>query len=141
MRPGASFTSQNRQWSGRLAVTIYAQPMQRFSSQFDLQGNADTGSLMLRSPLGTTLASLQWNPQTASLSTAGRSRQFANLDALTREATGAELPLASLFAWLDGQTPATPGWTSDLHALPEGRLSAHREQPQPVVDLTILLDR
>ena len=59
----------------------------------------------------------------------------------TLHTTGATLPVASLFAWLKGNEPATPGWQVDLRELVNGRLNAKRLAPEVPVDLKIILQR
>ncbi len=115
--------------------------MQAFAANFELQGSATAGRLTFTSPLGSTLARLQWDADSAMLLTSGAPQRFASLDALTREATGAELPVAALFAWLRGEQATAPDWESDLSELPDGRLQARRLAPQVPVDLKIILDR
>jgi outer membrane lipoprotein LolB len=133
--------AENAHWQGRLAVKVYSTPVQAFSADFDLQGSAQAGTLVFSSPLGSTVARLQWNARSAQLQTTGEPRYFDSLDALTRQATGTELPIASLFAWLQGSAPDTPGWQVDLQNLPNGRLSAQRLPPATPAELTILLER
>ncbi len=140
---GASdaFVMQGSRWQGRLSVKVEAQPVQAFSASFELMGDAGTGTLDLLTPLGSTAARLQWSPQGAKLQTTGEFKQFESLDALTEYATGAALPVTSLFAWLQAQSPPTPGWQADLSQINAGRLSARRLQPSPAVELKIVLDR
>ncbi|MFZ3127738.1 MAG: outer membrane lipoprotein LolB [Rhodoferax sp.] len=140
-RTGSTYDAENAHWQGRLAVKVYSTPVQAFSADFDLQGSARAGTLVFSSPLGSTVARLQWDATSAQLQTTGAPRYFDSLDALTRQATGTELPIASLFAWLQGSDPRTPGWRVDLQNLPNGRLSAQRLPPETPADLTILLER
>ncbi|MBC7918839.1 MAG: hypothetical protein H7Y28_13615 [Rhodoferax sp.] len=112
-----------------------------FSSSFELQGNATTGQLAFTNTLGTILARIAWTPGSATLQTLSRPQTFPDMDALTLYAAGAELPVAQLFDWLQGQATPSPGWEVDLSAQAEGRISAHRNAPAPEVDLRIVLDR
>lgn len=130
-----------QRWQGRLLVKVADAPPSSFSSSFELQGTAQHGQLELTSPLGSILARIVWTPQTASLQTHAQPRNFANLDALTLEVVGAELPVAHLFDWLQGKATAAEGWDVDLSAQADGRILAHRKLPQPAVDLRIVLDR
>ena len=119
-----------------------AQPQaQSFSAGFELTGNAQTGALLLFSPLGTTLAELSWTAQTATLQANGETRWFGSLAELLKQATGTEIPVASLFAWLAGDDAATPGWMADLsqHAL--GRVVARRSDPLPAVELRLVIEK
>lgn len=129
------------QWQGRLSILVQSTPVQTFTANFDLQGDADNGSLALSSALGSTLARLQWTHNTATLQARGETLQFDSLDALVRHATGTDLPVASLFAWLGGNASCAPGWSADLSDVANGRLSAQREGPPAPASLKIILDR
>lgn len=122
-------------------LKVQSEPAQAFSADFDLQGDAQVGQLAFYTPLGNTAARLDWNALGARLQTAGETRQFESLDALTRHTTGTTLPIASLFEWLKGGEPLTPGWQVDLRDLPDGRLSARRLPPEIPADFKIILDR
>jgi outer membrane lipoprotein LolB len=124
-----------------LALKVHTEPVQAFSADFDLLGNAQVGSLTFTSPLGSTLARVQWDASTATLRTSGEPQHFNSLDALTRHMVGTSLPVASLFSWLQGVEVDTPGWDADLHDLPAGRLNARRLAPQTPAELKIILDR
>ncbi|MES2947200.1 MAG: lipoprotein insertase outer membrane protein LolB [Pseudomonadota bacterium] len=128
-------------WQGRLALKVHGTPAQAFTANFELQGNAQAGLLSFFTPLGSTAARLQWDAAGAQLQTNGEPQQFASLDALTLYTTGASLPVTSLFAWLKGNEPVTPGWQVDLRELPTGRLRAQRMAPDVPADLTIILDQ
>jgi len=134
-------TEHSAHWQGRLSLKVDSTPVQAFSADFDLQGDAVVGSLSFFSPLGSTLARLQWGANGAQLQTTGEPQHFESLDALTRHTTGAVLPVASLFEWLKGSSPPTPGWDVDLSALPDGRLTAQRVEPETPAQLKIILDR
>jgi outer membrane lipoprotein LolB len=116
-------------------------PPQAFTADFDLQGDVQTGSLTFTSPLGNTLARLQWDSSAAVLHSGGQSQRFDSLDALTRHTLGTDLPIASLFSWLQGINIDTPGWQADLHDLPAGRLSARSLEAQAPAELKIILER
>ena len=125
-----------------MALKVYATPVQAFSSDFALEGNGEAGSLSLHTPLGSTLAQMQWAPGVAKLTTTGEPQSFDSLQALVLQATGAELPVAALFDWLQGTPTAAPDWEVDLSQLPEGRLNAQRKAAAlPAVDLKIILQR
>jgi outer membrane lipoprotein LolB len=127
-------------WQGRLSLKVYSKPVQSLSANFDLQGSPAKGELALTSPLGTTLVRMQWDAGSASLTAAGEQRDYGSLQELARKATGTDLPVASLFAWLQGREDAAPGWQVDLKDLSNGRLQAqHVDEPQ--ADLKIILDR
>lgn len=138
---------------GRLALRVLsdasvivgeagAQPQpQSFSASFELSGSAKAGALLLFSPLGTTVAELNWSEQTATMRANGETRIFSSLSEMLKQSTGTELPVASLFAWLAGDTAATPGWQADLsqHAL--GRVLARRSEPSPAVELRLIIEK
>jgi outer membrane lipoprotein LolB len=127
-------------WQGRLSVKVFSKPVQAFTANFELQGRADQGELVLISPLGTTLAHMQWTPDSASLMADGKQRRFDSLHELARATTGTDLPVASLFAWLHGIADESLGWQADLSELSDGRIMArHPEEVQ--AELKIILDR
>jgi outer membrane lipoprotein LolB len=127
-------------WRGRLALRVDSEPPQSFFAAFELRGQASAGELQLFSPLGSTLARLQWSPHSASLHNNGETRQFESLDALATQATGAAIPIAALFAWLAGQPVPSEGWQADLTQLAEGRLLARRSMPAPASELRLILE-
>lgn len=136
-----SISDPDAHWQGRLSIQVESTPFQNLTAVFDLQGNAQSGSLNLASPLGTTMASLQWTSQSARLQANGESRDFPSLDALVRHVTGTDLPVDSLFSWLQGIPAPALGWQANLHDLGIGRLSAQREAPYTPATLKIVLDR
>lgn len=127
-------------WSGRLALRVDSDQVQSFSAGFELKGDARTGQLSLYSPLGATMAQLVWAPGDARLRWDGKERGFDSLDALTRQATGTELPVASIFQWLAGENAETAGWQADLRELSKGRLVARRSAPPPAVEMRLVLE-
>lgn len=136
-----TFGANSPHWQGRLSITVLSTPVQAFSANFDLKGTPEEGELSLSTPLGSTLAQLQWDKRGAQLQTTGSPERFESLDALTRRSTGVVLPVASLFAWLDGRGVATPGWEVDLQYLAQGRLSAKRLGPDAPAVLKVILDQ
>jgi len=127
-------------WNGRLALQVRSEPPQSFSAVFQLRGSPAHGLLSLSTPVGSTLAHLEWEPGRAVLRARGEVRDFPSIEALAQEATGTALPLAALFDWLAGRPAEVPGWQADLTRLGEGRLLARREQPPPQAELRIVLD-
>jgi outer membrane lipoprotein LolB len=121
-------------------MRIDSEQPQSFSAGFELTGNAQTGALVLTSPLGSTLAALNWTPHTAVMRANGDSRRFDSLDELLQNATGAAIPIATLFAWLRGDHASAPGWLADLSQLAQGRLMARRATPSPAVELRLVLE-
>lgn len=128
-------------WQGRLWVKIRSVPAQAFSADFELQGTPQIGELSFTSPLGNTLARLQWGPSGAQLQTGRTTEHFESLDALTLRSTGTALPIVSLFSWLQGNNLATPGWEADLQSLPQGRLHAKRLGSDAPAEFQIVLDQ
>jgi outer membrane lipoprotein LolB len=111
------------------------------SASFELTGNPQTGSLTLFTPLGNTVAKLQWTPAQATLRTRGEPQHFGSLQALVQHATGTDIPIAALFAWLQGDQATAPGWEADLQARADGRISARKLAPEPAAELKVILDR
>ena len=128
-------------WSGRLALQVDASAAQSFSASFELKGSAEKGELTLFTPLGGIVARLVWQPGSATLHANGEVRPFDSLDKLAEQATGAPLPLAALFDWLQGNNTPVAGWQADLSHLDAGRLSALRSQPTPVANLRLVIDK
>lgn len=124
-----------------MALTQTGAPNHAFSADFDLRGDARAGSLVLSTPLGTTLAHMQWDAASASLQTTGAPQPFDSLESLVRHTTGTDLPVASLFAWLQGQPAAPTDWQADLSHLNEGRLTVRRLSLVNPAELRIILDR
>lgn len=129
-----------RQWQGRISVTVLSDPPRNMSSGFTLAGDARLGELNLFSPLGTTLATLQWNPTSTQWLQGSQQHRYDSLAQLTQETTGAALPIDAMFDWLQGQATTTPGWQADLSAIEQGTLVARRISPEPLVVLRIKLD-
>ena len=128
-------------WEGRLTMRIVKNPPEQFSTAFEMSGHAEQGQLQLLSPLGTALALVRWNPQGASLQQGSEIQQFASMDELTQRLTGAALPLPQLMTWLDRAGPSVAGWQIKAEVLKSGRrVWAERQQPQPALQLTLLLD-
>lgn len=128
-------------WSGRLALQVDGQASQSFSAMFELRGTAETGGLVLLSPLGNQLAQLDWKNGHAALVSAQEQRTSDSLDALLQDVTGTRIPVAALFHWLQGTQATAPGWRADLSAIAQGRLVAYRDDPSPQATLRIALTR
>ena len=133
-------TSDEAHWQGKLAVRVFSKPPQAFFANFDLQGRPSQGELVLTSPLGTTVARMRWDANSATLDAQGGQRSFSSVQELAQQVTGADLPVASLFAWLQGIDEAVPGWQADLQDAANGRISAkHIEEVQS--EVKIILER
>jgi outer membrane lipoprotein LolB len=138
-QPPARAPASTPAWSGRLALLVQDTAEQSFHANFELSGNPEQGTLLLTSPLGTTVARLHWAAGMAELEQGGQRRSSAALDTLLQELTGSSLPIAALFDWLQGRaTPAT-GWQVDVSAATQGRITAQRWQPLPQATLRIVL--
>ena len=124
-----------------MALQVESDPPQSFFAGFELKGSALDGELSLFSPLGNTLAVLHWSPQQATLNTGGNVRTFDSLNILVTQATGTDIPIPALFAWLAGNQVSATGWIADLSRLDDGRLVARRVEPLPLAELRIALDR
>ena len=133
-------TDGAHQWQGRISVSVHGDPPSITSAAFELRGTSEQGELQLLSPLGTTLAQLEWRPGSAHLHRGAAPEVFASVEALTEQLTGSALPLDALFNWLQGRDAPSPGWVVDLSALAQGELKARREQPLPTVSLRVRLD-
>lgn len=135
--------SVEQRWSGRLGLQVEDAPSQSFSSSFELVGNAHAGSLSLTTPIGSTVALLRWAPGNATLQQGGKgeTQRFASLGELAERATGTAIPVAALFDWLAGTPSPVPGWTVDLSAQPDGRITAIRQEPRPTATLRVVFER
>lgn len=131
----------NAYWSGRMAIQVLKDPPESLSAGFELQGSAQAGEMVLLSPIGTTLARLEWTPQGARLEQGQQQVDSTSLQRLGARLTGTELPIAALFEWLAGRQAEAPGWQVDLSAHAQGRISAERREPSPGAVLRIALDR
>lgn len=132
-------------WHGRLAVTVQADseqsPARSFVGDFELSGSAAAGRLVLYSPLGMTVASLNWTPTIALLRSGGEFRAFESLDALITQTLGTEVPVTALFAWLAGESTSTGGWNADLSQRASGHITARRTSPSPAAEIRLILER
>jgi len=138
--PDAAYAGSETR-TGRLALAVQDQPGQSFSAAFELRGGPQAGELTLLNPLGGTIAVLRWEPGHAVLQRPGQAPQpWPSMEAMLEQVTGAALPVAALFDWLDGTATPVPGWEPDLSLLAEGRLRARRLEPPPQADLRIVLD-
>ena len=133
-------------WRGRLSLRVQEDakvgpaPGQSFSAAFELQGNPAQGELQFFTPLGSTAAALSWSPTGAQLQTRGETRAFSDLTQLLTSLLGTDVPVAALFAWLDGQPQVVPGWQVDLSQRAQGKVLARRTSPEPMAELRVLLD-
>ncbi len=134
-------SAETQTWTGRLSLRVDSEPVQSFAAMFELTGAPEAGELTLTSPIGSTLAVLQWSPDQALLRNGNDTRRYASLDALIQAATGAAIPVPALFGWLAGREDTVPGWRPNLSQVAQGRLQATRESPQPEAELRIVFER
>lgn len=139
--PAPADPATPERWTGRLGLQVASEPPQSFFAGFDLSGNPQAGELSLTSPIGSTLAVMQWRPGETLLHQGQQTRRYESLDALAAELTGAAIPVRALFGWLNGTPQAVEGWQADLSRLPEGRLVARRLMPLPTAELRVVLER
>jgi outer membrane lipoprotein LolB len=83
---------------------------------------------------------VQWSPAGAQWQRGSEWESRPTLGALTRELTGTELPVAELFAWLQGQATTTEGWQVDLSRHADGRIVAQRLFPVPRAELRLVFE-
>lgn len=140
-KPPPAADMESGPWSGRLAVQVQDKPEQSFSAGFELKGSALSGELQLFSPVGGTLAVLDWQPGRARLQANARTREFYSVDALVAEVSGTAIPVRALFDWLRGIATPVAGWRADLSQLAQGRIAAKRLDPPPEADLRVVLER
>lgn len=138
--PQAQAPARKQEWSGRISLQVQTEPPQHMNASFALQGSAQAGQLDVFSPLGTTLATLQWTPQEALLQQGRQPHRFVSMAALTERVLGASLPMDEIFDWLQGQPTAAAGWQTDISQLSVGWVFATRTSPAPTVLLKIKLD-
>ncbi len=113
---------------------------QSWVSEFELEGVPEKGQLTLFTPIGSTAAQVAWTATSAQLHTQGRQRNYASIADLLFELTGAELPLAALFAWLKGQPEQASGWQPDLSLFSVGKITARRDYPLPQAEIRVVLE-
>ena len=109
-------------WSGRMALNIASTPPQSISAGFELKSLDGSGELQLLSPLGYSLAKLQWSPGQATLEQGSQRWQDSSLDNLLIRLTGAALPVNALIDWLQARPTPVEGWSADLSQLGSGKL-------------------
>lgn len=137
---GSVAAPQPDHWSGRLGLIVESEPPEQLHASFELEGGPQAGRLDLFTPLGSILASLQWQPGTAVLTRGSERRDYGSLDELASAATGTALPVRALFAWLRGVPEEVDGWRVDLSQRASGRLRAWRLAPPPGAELRVILD-
>lgn len=133
-------------WQGRLSVQTDADESrgqtqaQAFGAAFELRGDAESGELLLLTPLGNTAAAIRWTPNGAELQAQGGRREFGNLQQLIWQTLGTDIPVSALFLWLRGQEVEVDGWQVDLTQFGQGKIVASRHQPPPAARLRLILE-
>ncbi len=127
-------------WQGRIGINVSEPQPQSFSAHFELDGDAETGTLRLATPLGTTLAFMQWAPGSAMLTSTGAPRRFESLSALTQASLGLDVPIAALFDWLQGTASPATYWEADLSEISNGKLTAKRTAPDMRAEIKLLME-
>lgn len=138
--PQADRVGEASAWSGRLALRVESNPPQSLNANFDLRGSAESGELVLATPLGSTLARMEWSPGRATLVSANETRRFASVGDMVAQLTGTPVPVGALFEWMAGRPVAVDGWQADLSTHAQGRLQARRSAPAPAADLRIAFE-
>lgn len=139
--PEPRTVAASNEWSGRLAIQVLKDPPESLSAHFELQGSAQSGQMVLLSPIGTSLARLQWQADYARLEQGQEQVVGTSLQNLAARLTGTDLPIGALFDWLAGRPSEASGWQVDLSSHAQGRITAERRLPAPVTVLRIVLDR
>ncbi len=126
---------------GRIAARIQRgslKPPEGGTTQFELNGDEQQGSLQLISPLGIRMAQAHWGPNGIELSTLREKRQFSHMDELSQLWFKQHLPMAAFFTWLRGQPwPQAShqrteqgfeqlGWRISNQLYAQGKLELHR---------------
>ncbi len=138
--------AENAGWHGRLSVQVSPSanesnsPARSFSASFELSGTSEAGELIFFTPLGSTAATVQWNPARAELVSGEGARSFDGIALLIQELVGTDVPIPALFAWLDGRDLAVDGWQVDLTQFDQGKITARRFSPSPQAQLHLILE-
>lgn len=140
----AWINSEQPQWRGRLSLSVNSEPKQHFHADFLLVGSAVQGELNLYTPFGNKAAQITWDKNFAKVEDGRSSQQFANLSAATQALSGANIPVAELFNWLQGKQNQTlandSNWRADLSRIAQGQLWAIRLEPLPQLELRVILE-
>lgn len=113
---------------------------QSFSAAFELTGTPDAGELTFFTPLGSTAAAIRWTAHLATLESQGDTRTYTGLGQLIQNLLGTDVPVAALFAWLDGRDMQADGWVVDLAKFAQGKIIAQRLAPLPQAQLRLILE-
>lgn len=131
---------QLRAWSGRIQVVNPLANPDRVTALFELSGSSTTGSILLSTPLGSSLARVRWKPEMAELELPGAVSRYSSLTELFAANAGLYFPVEAVFAWLDGQKPVLEGWDFDVESGAHKRLQA-RSAHHPGLQVRIIVDQ
>ncbi|RZT95052.1 lipoprotein insertase outer membrane protein LolB [Rivibacter subsaxonicus] len=150
---------QQQSLSGRLSLRVErpGEAPRSMAANFELEGDAQRGRLLLDTPIGTRVAEARWAPDGAWLKSERGTESFADLDALATGTLGEPVPLAALPDWLRGRpwagAPVATGATESLfvqrHGQQDWQVSLLERAagwvlitrvPPPAVSLRIKLD-
>lgn len=129
-----------RLWIGRFSLVVNSDPPQSLSAGFELSGSADTGLLLLNSPLGSQIARVRWTAEGVEMQQGNRLTRHTSLESLATDRGEAPIPVAALFSWLAGRPAPVSGWTADLSRHAEGRIVARRLHPLPEAELRLIFE-
>ncbi len=125
-----------------MAITVYQPQSRSYFANFELQGSASAGRLTLTSPLGTTLAELEWSAGAAQLTSGdGKAQKYPSLKDLAEQAVGVDIPVAALFDWFRGQTAVDENWEADLSAYQSGKITSVRSGPGAQAEVKVIFSR
>ncbi len=152
---------QAQQWQGHLSVKLGAfgsLPADGQSFTFFLKATTGEGQLDLMTPLGTQLAQVTWNAQSAHLDSSEGRSSYGSLNELSAQLLGEDIPVQALPHWLQG-VPAPElatsqvlpdqsgfeqaGWQIDTRLLMQGRLQATRAETasQRLITIKVRLEQ
>ncbi|SCK09623.1 lipoprotein insertase outer membrane protein LolB [Vogesella sp. LIG4] len=113
--PAANVVDSPFSTSGRLAVNYQGRGQ---LASFDWQHSAGSDQLNVKTPIGTTVASLRRDASGVRLLADGQERRATDVESLTEDTLGWPLPLSNLAWWARGL--AAPGIQAEQAA--DGRL-------------------
>lgn len=152
--PAIVLASEQR-FSGRMAVVVRAQAVQerarQFAAQFHLRttGAGERGTLMLVSPLGTTVGQVKWSPtQAVVIDGSGAQTRFDSFATMMHEMIGVRVTARTLLRWMQPTESASTiqheGWMLDSShysvAQRAGVIKVKRNEPLPAIRITLVLD-
>jgi outer membrane lipoprotein LolB len=155
-RPAATGAQAEQRIIGKISVQVQDErdPDQHKggNGSFELLGGPAAGQLELSTPLGGLIARASWTEREVQLTTPQGTRNFADLDSLSREMLGEAIPVAALFDWMQGRpwsgAPSQTltdgfeqlGWRIELSRFSDGIISATRSYA-PIVTLRARIEK